>query len=87
MEIKDRILVVEDEPAISKIVKLYLQREGFTVYTAADGEQAVALVREHRPDLVVMDVKMPKLDGIAAAAEISAERIERLQPPRVGWMH
>lgn len=58
-----KILVVEDEPAISQIVKLYLEREGFTVYTAADGDQALAMEEEHRPNLLILDVMLPKLSG------------------------
>jgi len=53
-----------------------LGEEGYDVVAqAADGEQALALAVEHRPDLVIMDVKMPKLDGIAAASQIAAARI------------
>ena len=53
-----------------------LVEEGFDVVgEAGDGEQAVALAIELRPDLVILDVKMPKMDGIAAAAEIAGERI------------
>lgn len=71
-----RVVIAEDEALIRLDLAEMLEDEGYDVVgQAADGEQAVALVREHRPDLVVMDVKMPKLDGIAAAAEISAERI------------
>src|ERR1700710_2620270 len=53
-----------------------LEEEGFVVVAeAADGEQAVALAIEHKPDLVICDVKMPKMDGIAAAAQITDARI------------
>src|SRR3954447_12081566 len=53
-----------------------LAEEGYDVVAqAGDGQTAVELVMEHRPDLVVMDVKMPKLDGIAAASQIAAARI------------
>lgn len=53
-----------------------LEGEGYRVVaSAADGEQAVALAREHRPDLVILDVKMPVLDGISAAETIVGERI------------
>ncbi|CAM3507858.1 response regulator [Nocardioides dubius] len=53
-----------------------LAEEGYDVVgQAADGEQAVALAEQHRPDLVICDVKMPKLDGIAAAERIAAQRI------------
>lgn len=58
-----KILVVDDEPAICEIVKAYLEREGFTVYTAADGDQALAMEEEHRPDLLILDVMLPKLSG------------------------
>lgn len=53
-----------------------LAEEGYDVVAeAADGEQAVALVREHRPDVVFLDVKMPRLDGITAAERINEERL------------
>jgi response regulator NasT len=53
-----------------------LEEEGYTVVgEAGDGEQAVELAREHRPDLVILDVKMPKLDGISAAEKITEESI------------
>src|SRR5690349_24734141 len=53
-----------------------LEEEGYSVVgEAGDGEQAVELAREHKPDLVILDVKMPKLDGISAAEKIAEERI------------
>ena len=58
-----KILVVDDEPGLSDVVKLYLEREGFTVYTAADGEQALAMEEEYRPDLLILDGMLPKLSG------------------------
>lgn len=71
-----RVLVVEDEALIRLDLTEMLTEEGYTVAgEAGDGEQAVALARELRPDLVIMDVKMPKVDGIAAAASIVEERI------------
>jgi AmiR/NasT family two-component response regulator len=71
-----RVLVVEDEALIRLDLTEMLTEEGYTVAgEAGDGEQAVALARELRPDLVIMDVKMPKVDGIAAAASIVDERI------------
>lgn len=69
-------MIAEDEALIRLDLAEMLAEEGYDVVAqAGDGEQAVALVRQHRPDLVVMDVKMPKLDGIAAAAEIAKDRI------------
>jgi response regulator NasT len=71
-----RVLVVEDEALIRLDLTEMLSEEGYVIAgEAGDGEQAVALARELRPDLVIMDVKMPKVDGIAAAASIVEERI------------
>lgn len=71
-----RVLVVEDEALIRLDLTEMLGEEGYVVAgEAGDGEQAVTLARELRPDLVIMDVKMPKVDGIAAAGQIVEERI------------
>jgi AmiR/NasT family two-component response regulator len=71
-----RVVIAEDEALIRLDLKEMLEEEGFTVVgEAADGEQAVALAEAHRPDLVVVDVKMPRLDGISAAEQIAAARI------------
>jgi len=70
------VVVAEDESLIRIDIVEILTDHGFTVVgEAADGETAVALAREHRPDLVVMDVKMPLLDGISAAEILTKERI------------
>ena len=71
-----RVLVAEDEALIRMDLVELLQDSGYTVVgQAADGEEAVALAREVRPDVVVMDVKMPKMDGITAGETITEERI------------
>ena len=70
-----RILVAEDETIIRLDLKETLERGGFEVCgEARDGEEAVELAREQKPDLAVLDVKMPRLDGIEAARRILAER-------------
>lgn len=70
------VVVAEDESLIRIDIVETLTDNGFTVVgEAADGEAAIALAREHRPDLVVMDVKMPLLDGISAAEILTKERI------------
>jgi AmiR/NasT family two-component response regulator len=70
-----RILVAEDETIIRLDLKETLERAGFEVCgEARDGEEAVELAREAKPDLAVLDVKMPRLDGIEAARRILAER-------------
>ncbi len=73
---KLRVLVAEDEAVIRLDLVELLTEEGYQlVAEAADGEEALRLARELTPDLVVMDVKMPKMDGITAAAQIAEERI------------
>jgi response regulator NasT len=70
-----RVLVAEDETIIRLDLRELLERSGFEVCAEAhDGEEAVALARSERPDVAIMDVKMPKLDGIEAARRILDER-------------
>jgi response regulator NasT len=70
-----RILVAEDETIIRLDLRDMLKRAGFDVCAEArDGEEAVELARTEQPDLAIMDVKMPRLDGIEAARRILAER-------------
>ena len=58
------ILVVDDEPRIAEICRDYLQRAGFKVITAATGEDALTLARTRRPDLIVLDLRLPRMDGL-----------------------
>ncbi|MFP3990632.1 response regulator [Streptomyces sp. E11-3] len=71
-----RVVIAEDEALIRLDLKEMLEEEGYSVVgEAGDGEQAIALAREHQPDLVILDVKMPVLDGISAAEKITEESI------------
>src|SRR6476659_6041515 len=71
-----RIVVAEDEALIRLDLAEMLAELGYDVVgQASDGEQAVALVQEHRPEVVIMDVKMPVLDGLSAAEQIGKDRI------------
>jgi two-component system, response regulator PdtaR len=71
-----RVVIAEDEALIRMDLAEMLAEEGYDVVAqAADGETAVRLAEEQRPDLVVLDVKMPRLDGIAAAQRIASQRI------------
>ena len=73
---RPRVVIAEDEALIRLDLAEMLGEEGYDVVAqAGDGQRAVELVEEHRPDLVVLDVKMPKLDGISAAERIAAQRI------------
>lgn len=62
---KQKILIAEDEADIRNILRLYLESEGFQVVEAGDGQEALDAVREARPDLAILDVMMPRLDGLA----------------------
>ena len=64
------ILVVDDERNIVELVRLYLEKEGFTVHAAADGEQALVQFDRTAPDLVVLDVMLPKMDGFEVCREL-----------------
>jgi two-component system phosphate regulon response regulator PhoB len=64
------ILLVDDEADIISIYKTKLEKVGFRVITAPDGAQAVAIATEQRPDLILMDMKMPVMDGIVAQAAL-----------------
>ena len=71
-----RIVVAEDDAIIRMDLCLILQEEGYDVVgDCGQGDLAVELVREHRPDVAILDVKMPGLDGISAARTISGERL------------
>jgi len=73
---RKRVVIAEDEALIRMDLAEMLQEEGYEVVgQAGDGESAVKLAAEHRPDLVILDVKMPVLDGISAAERIGAEKI------------
>src|SRR5205814_3240086 len=58
------VLVVDDEPNLARLLRTYLEREGFAVVTAADGPTALDLARTRSPDLVILDVMLPGLDGV-----------------------
>ncbi len=73
---RKRVVIAEDEALIRMDLAEMLEEEGYEVVgQAANGEDAVKLAAQHRPDLVILDVKMPVLDGISAAERIGAEKI------------
>ena len=67
------ILLVEDDPSIREVVALGLRGAGFTVTTAADGDEALARWRADHPDLVLLDVMLPRLDGLDVCRAIRRE--------------
>jgi two-component system alkaline phosphatase synthesis response regulator PhoP len=68
-----KILVVDDDVKIVELVKLYLLREGYTVLTAYEGNEALRMAREYRPDLMVLDIMLPGMDGLEICRKIRAE--------------
>jgi len=64
------ILVVEDEESVRELVRMYLENEGFRVETASDGEEALNKVKANTPDLIVLDVMLPKFDGWTVCKEV-----------------
>ena len=73
---KKQVLIVDDEPNLRKILAAQLSRDGYDVLLAEDGEQGLALLREHHIDLVVTDLRMPKIDGMTLLREALAEQPE-----------
>ncbi|HVL90138.1 MAG TPA: response regulator [Actinomycetota bacterium] len=71
----ERVLIAEDESIIRMDLREMLEEEGYEVVEAGDGEAAVRLARETGPGLVILDIKMPVMDGLEAARAISEERI------------
>ncbi len=67
------VLVVDDEANIRELCSMYLEREGFGVITADDGESALAVAREHSPDLIVLDLMLPKKSGYEVTRELRAD--------------
>lgn len=68
-----RILIADDEPKIIKFLDGFLQREGFQVFTASNGQEVLAVVDRINPDLIILDVMMPKLDGFEVCRRIREE--------------
>src|SRR5215208_4737076 len=70
---KKQVLIVDDEPNLRKILSAQLSRDGYDVLTAEDGEAGLALLKEHHIDLVITDLKMPKVDGMTLLREAVRE--------------
>ncbi|MFB5944822.1 response regulator transcription factor [Albibacterium profundi] len=71
---KNKILIVDDEPDIRELIEYNLRKEGYQVTTAVNGKEAIKLAKENTPDLIILDIMMPEMDGIEAC------RIMRTMP-------
>ncbi|PKN92217.1 MAG: DNA-binding response regulator [Chloroflexi bacterium HGW-Chloroflexi-6] len=69
----NKILVIDDEPGIIKLISAYLKPEGYEVYTASDGEAGLKAARAFKPDLILLDIMLPGLDGIELLARLRRE--------------
>src|ERR1041384_8325459 len=67
------VLVIDDSPTITKVVQLVLTKAGYQVQTAADGEQGLSSVRSQRPDLILLDFVMPRMNGYQFCRELTAD--------------
>jgi two-component system alkaline phosphatase synthesis response regulator PhoP len=83
-EEKSKILLVDDEPDILEFISYNLEKEGFTVYTATNGREALKLAEKTQPHLILLDLMMPEMDGITTCEEI--RKIASLQNTLVAFL-
>ena len=74
MKINQSILIVDDEATIREVVRRYLEREGYSVKEAADGFEALGLIRSSSPDLIILDLMLPGIDGLSLTQHIRQDR-------------
>ena len=70
-----KVLVVDDDTNISTLLRLYLEKEGFEVSTAADGEEALAVFEKVQPDLILLDIMLPKMNGFEVLRSLRSQNI------------
>ena len=70
METKTTIAIIDDDNSVRKSVALNLEQEGFKVLEAEDGEKGISLVEEKKPDVIILDIKMPRKDGFQVCKEL-----------------
>ena len=81
---KKKVLVADDDPDTLRLVSLLLSRHGLTVITAEDGEEAFQKALTEKPDAILLDIMLPRMDGLAVCAKLKAE--EKTAPIPVGFL-
>jgi len=74
---REKILVIEDEPDIRELIAYNLEREGFRVLTTRDGEEGIRLARREKPDLILLDLMLPSMDGLEVCRRMQADAATR----------
>ena len=74
---KKTILLVDDDPLIIRMYQVKLSNDGYDVDVAANGEEALIAVRKHKPDLILLDLMMPKMNGVETLQELRADELTR----------
>lgn len=69
----NHVLVVDDESDVRNLLRKFLTRRGYEVLTAGDGEAAIEAIRENRPDIVLLDIRLPKMDGLSVLQRLRDE--------------
>jgi len=77
---KNKVLIIEDEPALRELLAKKFQKEGISVLSAADGEAGLRMAIEKKPNLIILDVLLPKMDGITMLSELRKDQWGRNVP-------
>ncbi len=77
---KETILIVDDEADLLDIIEYNLQKEGYNVLKAENGQEGIRLARKHNPDLIILDIMMPKMDGIEVCRILKEDKVLRSRP-------
>lgn len=72
--VKQKILIVDDEPDILELIEYNLKKEGYQVFLASNGQEGITVAKKVHPDLIILDIMMPKMDGIEACRLMRAIR-------------
>ena len=72
---KKRILLVDDEPALVELIKIRLEANGYEILTAGDGQQALDTARKEMPDLIILDLMLPKIDGYKVCRMLKFDKV------------